>query len=244
MKKRKLQFWLNSIFLLFIFFFATFSFAAESTGDVPVDKEMKEKMRIEFMGDETSSNIDQEYIIGYRDILYVELYGEGPMSVGLGNPVSGSPNIDGKGDFVRGRGSGSEVRMDGRISLRHIGDVYVVGLTLTQLADYLKKLYSTIYENPSVTATLVQSNSRQYTMMGQVKMPGVSHLDFPLTIVKAIAKAGGFTEWANSDVTVIRQGSNIGDVGEKFEFDYDDFLKGKKLEENIVLQSGDIIVVH
>jgi len=154
---------------------------------------------------------------------------------------------------VRGRGTGSEVGMDGRVSLRHLGDVYVVGMTLGQLADYLKKLYSTIYDTPTVITTLLQSNSRQYTVMGQVKAPGLAHLDFPTTIVKAIAKAGGFTEWANSEVTIIRQGNElIADKTdampkkkvEKFTFDYDDFLKGKHPEKNILLEPGDVVVVH
>jgi len=58
--------------------------------------------------------------------------------------------------------------MDGRISLKDIGDVEVVGLTLDEHADYLKKLYSTIYENPIVITTLIQSNSLRYTVMGKV----------------------------------------------------------------------------
>ncbi len=223
-------------------------FAAESTGDVPVDKSTKEKMRKEIMGSSGRSMTDSEYIVGYRDIIYVEIYGEGSMSVGIADPVSEAMAAEESGDFIRGRGSGAEVRMDGRISLKHIGDVYVVDMTLIQIADYLKKIYSSIYEEPSITVTLVQSNSRVYTMMGQVKMPGLFHLDFPMTIVKAVAKAGGFTEWANSEVTVIRQGgqgqSGANSSGKTFEFDYDDFLKGKDLKKNIMIQPGDILVIH
>lgn len=226
-------------------------FAAESTTDVPVDKAQKEQIRQEIVGGDVSTK-DAEYIIGYRDILYIEIYGEGTMAVGAGIPATPAGGDPASAQFIRGRGAGAEVRTDGRVSLRHIGDVYVVGMTLTQLADYLKQLYSSIYEEPSITATLVMSNSRQYTIMGQVRAPGLFHLDFPLSLVKAIAKAGGFTEWANSEVTVIRQdnsqessssGKASGD-GKTFEFDYDDFLKGKELEKNIMIKSGDIIVVH
>ncbi|WP_161629831.1 polysaccharide biosynthesis/export family protein [Desulfogranum japonicum] len=238
---------------------SSFSFAAESSGDLPVPTATKEKLRKEIVGAATK-NADREYIVGYRDIIYVEIYGEGSMAVGVEAPASSSA---GEGDentpsFLRGRGTGAEVRMDGRVSLRHIGDVYVVGMTLSQIADYLKELYSSIYENPSVTVTLVQGNSRQYTLMGQVKTPGLYHLDFPLTLVKAIAKAGGFNEWANNEVTVIRQDDHLvpheekkGSTdkkkdkgGQTFEFDYSDFLKGKHLEKNIIIQPGDVIVVH
>ena len=92
--------------------------------------------------------------------------------------------------------------MDGRISLLHVGDVNVVGMTLTQLADYLKKLYATVYADPVITAVLMQSNSRRYTVMGQVNQPGVFPLDYPIAIVQSIARSGGFTEWAKRDITV------------------------------------------
>ncbi len=230
--------------------------AAESTADVSANAALKAKARHEIIGASAKLPIDPEYKIGYRDILYVSIYGEGSMAVGEGvQPPAAANGIGRNGvlgrDHVREGGGGIEVRQDGRISLLHIGDVSVVGMTLRQLSDYLKKLYSTIYENPSVTVTLVQSNSRQYTIMGQVRHPGLYHLDFPVTIVMAIAKAGGFTEWAKFDVIVIRQTppgiagkQKKGATGKTFFFDYDDFLKGRDLGKNIVIKSGDVIVVH
>jgi polysaccharide export outer membrane protein len=234
---------------------ATLCQSAESTADVSADAALKEKVRRQILGTQDKQPVDEEYVVGSRDILYVSVYGEGSMAVGEG--VQAQATISDRaggasgGSFLRGRGSGIEVRIDGRISLRHIGDVTVVGMTLTQVADYLKQLYSTIYDNPSLTVTLVQSNSKQYTVMGQVINPGLYHLDFPLTIVRAVARAGGFTEWANYEITIIRQNS-AGPEGKKtkeasgktFEFDFGDFLKGRNLEENILIRSGDVIVVH
>lgn len=233
------------------------SWAAESSGEGTVSKEVKEKYRQEILGKQGTSLTDKEYIIGYRDMLYVEVYGEGSMAIGPTTPATTSTSMDSAApqaqEGIRGRGTGSEVGMDGRVSLRHLGDVYVVGMTLSQLADYLKKLYGTIYDAPTIITTLLQSNSRQYTVMGQIKAPGLFHLDFPTTIVKAIAKAGGFTEWANSKVTVIRQGNDlIVEKGkeqpkknvEKFAFDYDEFLEGKQAEKNIILEPGDVVIVH
>jgi len=229
--------------------------SAESTADVSASETLKEKFRQQILGKSGDRPLDAEYKIGYRDILHVSVYGEGSMGVSDGLQAPPAPDLGGAagpgGNFIRGRGSGIEVRIDGRISLRHIGDVAVVGMTPTQLADYLKNLYSTIYEDPILTVTLVQSNSQQYTVMGQVIAPGLFHLDYPLTIVKAIARAGGFTEWANSEITVIRQeNSDSGSMqlqssqGKTFKFDYDDFLKGQNLDKNILIKSGDVIVVH
>jgi polysaccharide biosynthesis/export protein len=99
--------------------------------------------------------------------------------------------------------------MDGRVSLLHVGDVNVLGMTMTQATDYLKKLYATVYSNPMVTVALIQSNSRRYTVMGEIRTPGVFNLDFPVTVVQAIARSGGFTEWANHDITVVRAGDDV-----------------------------------
>ncbi|MHB8790633.1 MAG: polysaccharide biosynthesis/export family protein [Desulfobulbaceae bacterium] len=257
MKRGKIKYSVQALLLLaLIIFVAPFCQSAESTADVSVDAAQKEKMRQQSLGQSVSDLVDEEYVIGYRDILNVSVYGEGSMAVSEGiqseTAASDASNAPAGGaNFVRGRGTGIEVRNDGRASLRHIGDVSVVGMTLTQLANYLKQLYSTIYDNPSLTVTLVQSNSKQYTVMGQVVNPGLYHLDFPLDIVNAIARAGGFTEWAKSEITVIRQKSaNKADEkakegkGETFKFDYDDFLKGRNIEKNITIKSGDVIVVH
>lgn len=255
MKRKKITFSVQALLLLaLILFVAPFCQAAESTADVSVDAAAKEKLRQQSLGESASGVVDDEYVIGYRDILSVSVYGEGSMAVNEGTPAetaASGPGAASGANFIRGRGTGIEVRNDGRVSLRHIGDVSVVGMTLTQLANYLKQLYSTIYDNPSLTVTLVQSNSQQYTVMGQVITPGLYHLDFPLNIVRAIARAGGFTEWANSEITVIRQepqgpgGKNQGEQsGKTFKFDYDDFLKGKNLDKNIFIKPGDVIVVH
>ena len=69
------------------------------------------------------------------------------------------------------------------ISLKDIGDVEVVGLTLAELADYLKKLYSTIYDNPIVIATLLQSNSLRYTVMGKVLNPGIFRMEHRMRLL-------------------------------------------------------------
>ena len=250
--KQSFQVILLCFFLLVI---ASLSYSAESTEDVPADAALKEKVRQQIMGGSGAQPVDEEYRIGYRDILNVSVYGEGSMATNEGlqtedSSARGDSTSPGSG-LIRGRGTGIEVRIDGRVSLRHIGDVTVVGMTLTQLADYLKQLYSTIYDKPSVTVTLVQSNSQQYTVMGQVVKPGLFYLDFPVTIVKAVASAGGFTEWANFEITVIRQKSQdvdeksqSGQSGKTFKFDYEEFLKGQNLEKNIIIKPGDVIVVH
>ena len=223
-------------------------FAAQSTADAVADSATKEKLRKEILGDATFPGEESEYVIGHGDVLGVSIYGEGNMAAAPSAGASGGGEQQG-GAASANTAGGVVVRMDGRISLLHVGDVNVVGMTLTQLADYLKKLYATVYSDPVITAVLMQSNSRRYTVMGQVNQPGVFPLDYPITIVQTIARSGGFTEWAKHDITVVRAGDGVktapGEDGKNtLTFDYDDLVKGKKLDKNVYIKSGDIIIVH
>ncbi|MDX9835612.1 MAG: polysaccharide biosynthesis/export family protein [Desulfobulbus sp.] len=219
------------------------AFAAQSTADAVADVATKEQLRKEILGDATFPGEDAEYVIGYGDVLAVNIYGEGNMAAAPSAGPTGAVEQQGGGSA-----GGAVVRMDGRISLLHVGDVNVIGMTLTQMADYLKKLYATVYSDPVVTAVLMQSNSRRYTVMGQVRQPGVFPLDYPITIVQTIARSGGFTEWAKQRITVVRAGDGVKTAageGDKntVKFDYSDLVKGKGLDQNIHIKSGDIVIV-
>jgi polysaccharide export outer membrane protein len=236
------------IFLAFILLIlcVSSSFAAQSTADVPASEKLKQSARSEILGPQAQKFESQdEYIIGHGDILSVSIYGEGDMA------ASTSPGISrdvATGDAPRFGGTGVRVMMDGRISLKHIGDDEVVGMTLTELADYLKKIYATIYEEPIITTTLEQSNSLRYTIMGNITQPGIFFLDYPLTLVQALARSGSFTEWANKKITLVREQVKNKEKplfkNNTLQFDYDDFVGGDNLEKNVLIQSGDIIIVN
>ena len=221
-------------------------FAAQSTADVTVTEEKKRTEREALLGSKGEAMISAEpYEIGHGDTLSVSIFGEGDMAA-ASDGASARPGKEGSG--VRAADRGVMVMLDGRISLKHIGDVEVVGLTLTQLADYLKTLYQTVFSEPIVTTTLVQSNSLRYTVMGNVAGPGIFYIDYPITLVQVIARSGGFIEWANKELTLVRE--KVGGQGSEFfegntmEFDYDRFISGKDIGRNIAVRSGDIIIVH
>ena len=219
------------------------AFAAQSTADVPVTEELKASALKSVLGKSAASRIsEKEYVIGHGDLLRVLVYGEGDMSAAgpQGGGAQRSP------DSPRSGKGGVPVRMDGRVSLLHIGDVEAVGFTLTQFADYLKVLFATIYDDPVVTVVLEQSNSQRYTVMGKVANPGIFYLDYPIDLVQVVARSGGFTEWANLELTVVREGEGKNELfkGNTLKFDYDDFLTGNKVERNILIKSGDFIIVH
>ena len=230
--------------ILVIFFSGSKAMAAQSSADVPVTKELMEKARKKVLGQAMAeTKTTDEYIIGHGDVLSVQVYGEGDMSIESPAGTRGSET----GDGLRGGVGGVTVRIDGKISLKHVGDIDAVGYTLTQLADYLKEIFSSVYDDPIVTVVLGQSNSQRYTVMGKVAQPGIFYLDYPINLVQVVARCGGFTEWANSEITLVRNSpkkhKELFD-GNTLKFDYDDFLGGKKLEKNLLVEAGDIIIVH
>lgn len=221
------------------------TFAAQSTADNPVTPELKNSLLNEVLGPRFEQlQREDEYVIGHGDILTVSIYEEGDMTVPSdpGQQRSGQSE-----DAPRLAHSGTQVMMDGRISLINIGDIEVIGLTLAELADYLKKLYAVIHDDPIVTTTLVQSNSLRYTVMGEVLKPGIFFLDYPLTLVQIVARSGGFSEWASKKITVVRKQLQTTDEAlfeeNTLEFDYDDFVSGKNLEKNIYIRSKDIVII-
>jgi len=131
------------------------------------------------------------------------------------------------------------VRPDGKITLQLLGEIQAAGLTpeaLTQvLYDNLLKLKQ--IEKSEVTVTVLVVNSRKYFIQGEVGKPGAYSLLLPTTVLEAIVHAGGFREFANQKkVLIMRKGT-------QFHFNYRDVIKGKKLEQNILLEPGDQIVI-
>lgn len=226
-----------------IMLFSHSAMAAQSTVDVPVAKDLKASARQQILSQpKTGVKGAEEYVIGHGDVLGIQVYGEGDMSV---EAPAGARTEAGE-DSLRPGVGGVTVRKDGKISLRHVGDVDAVGFTLTQLADYLKIIFGSVYDDPVVTVVLGQSNSQRYTVMGKVAQPGIYYLDYPINLVQVIARCGGFNEWANSEMTVVRKNAGENNLfkGNTLKFDYDDFLRGKKLEYNIFIKPDDIVIVH
>jgi polysaccharide biosynthesis/export protein len=237
--------------VLFCFVIVPFAgHCAQSTADVSASKELKEQARKDILGAK-SNDITQseEYVLGIGDLLSVSVFGEGDMAApsSMGNAAAATEEKPAGGAKANTMAN-VEVRVDGDISLKHIGDVKAVGLTLTQLADYLKKLYAPIFDDPTVTTVLVRSNSSKYSVMGKVVKSGAFPLTVQISLVEAIARCEGFNEWSKREVTVIRKNVHEQDKdmfkNNTLEFDYSDFLKGKNVQKNIDVQSGDVIVVH
>ena len=133
------------------------------------------------------------------------------------------------------------VRSDGRISLPLAGEFMAAGKTPKALAKKITEKLIKVVESPNVTVILAESSSKIYYVLGQVAEPGQYSLTQSVTVLQAIARAGGFSEWAKKSRIMI-----IGSPQQSEKivyFDYDDFLKGDNTEQNIVIKPEDTIVV-
>jgi polysaccharide biosynthesis/export protein len=99
------------------------------------------------------------------------------------------------------------VRPDGKITLPLVGEIEAVGKTAPQLQDETAKRLKQYVTDPVVTVIVTQVNSPKISVLGQVRRPDVYRIKQRLTVLDAIALAGGFTEYADRDkVVIIRNG--------------------------------------
>ena len=161
--------------------------------------------------------VPPEYVIGPEDVLGINFGREAEMT----------------GDVT--------VRPDGRVTLPLLGEVNAAGLTPDALKQRITEAANKLFEDPSVTVTVRQINSRKVYITGNVTTPGSHPLTGERTVLQVIALAGGLTEFADrKNITVVRV---EGGKQRVFKLNYNDVSKGKHLEQNIVLKPGDTIVV-
>jgi polysaccharide export outer membrane protein len=134
------------------------------------------------------------------------------------------------------------VRSDGRISLPLIGELHASGLTPKQLEAEVTKRLKDYVADPAVTVVVQEIHSQKVNVLGMVSHPGSFPLAKPMTVVDAIATAGGFRDFAKQkDVYVLHKDAN--GKQSRIPVNYKDVIKGLHPEQNIELQSGDTVVV-
>lgn len=128
------------------------------------------------------------------------------------------------------------VRPDGRITLPLAGEIEAVGLTPELLAARIAEALSKFLTKPEVIVSVASVRSKRYYISGNVLRSGPVPLVTPTTVLQALSSAG-MGQWAKRNKIVIMRGT------ERIKFNYNEVIKGKKLEQNIFLQDGDHIFV-
>jgi polysaccharide export outer membrane protein len=128
-----------------------------------------------------------------------------------------------------------------------IGDIQAAGLTADvlaqRIADRLKQYFAT---TPAVSVSVRGINSYSVFVLGEVSKPGKYQLKSYITVLQAISMAGGFTPYASTNKLQVLRVTENGDHKRQevhIPLRYKDLVSGSGEPGNIVLYSGDILVV-
>ncbi len=159
------------------------------------------------------------YIVGEQDVISITVWGQEALSVSV------------------------PVRPDGRISMPLVGELVAAGRSPEQIGQTIEEIlpqYFTTRQTVSVIVTEI--NSKKVYVLGQVQNSGVFDMRSSLSIMQAIAMAGGVTEFADRNgVTVIR---HLPDgIEHRINFDYKKAVSNKVAGLDFFLEPGDIVVV-
>jgi polysaccharide biosynthesis/export protein len=133
-----------------------------------------------------------------------------------------------------------QVRPDGKITLPLIGDVPAAGSTSRELAGALTERLKEYVKEPVVTVIVAETTPPKVYVMGEVNTPGAHDMREPITVLQALALAGGFKDFANTKKIRIQRRAANGAV-QTINFNYRDALE--RPDRPMFLQAGDIVIV-
>ena len=145
-----------------------------------------------------------------------------------------------------GLGTEAIIRPDGNITMPLVGDLRAVGETPTSLKAMIKTRLTDFVKLGSgaeITVAVRGANSYRFSIIGEVQNPGVQQLGYYVTVVEAIALAGGFTHFAErNQIRLLRRDPKTG-ATRTIPIAYDFLADGSHPEMNLVVMSGDSLFV-
>lgn len=132
------------------------------------------------------------------------------------------------------------VRPDGRISLPLAGEVEAAGKTPAELQAGLAKALAPYIQDTSVAVLVREINAARVFVLGEVTRPGGFPLRSPVTVVQAIALAGGRSEFAKDEVVWLRQMAD--GKTERVSLSFRDLVKGE-VAGALWVRAGDVLYV-
>jgi len=133
------------------------------------------------------------------------------------------------------------VRPDGGITEPLAGEIEAAGHTVDEVRAAIEQRLRKYISSPAVTVNVKQTLGNQIFVIGKVNKPGQYLINRPVDVVQALSLAGGMTPFASvADILILRR---HGEQQTEIPFRYNDVERGRHLQQNIVLQSGDTVVV-
>ena len=184
-------------------------------------------------------------------ILYLILFltiGAGSLPAAEEKAESGADYIIGPGDILDVYTWGDQsltrtvaVLPDGKITFPLIGVLTATGKTVSGIKEELEEKIRTYIPDPVLSVEVRQVNSLLIYVIGRVNNPGKFVLNSNVNVLQALSMAGGLNPFAKRDkIKVFRQAGKKTDI---LLFKYDDVVENNRLEQNVQLQRGDVVVV-
>jgi polysaccharide export outer membrane protein len=133
------------------------------------------------------------------------------------------------------------VTPDGAFAFPLVGQVDARGKTVSELQQIVSAALQKYISDPVVSVSVKDIRGNNVYVIGQVNKPGEYVAGQRLDVMQALSMAGGTTPFAAlGNIIILRR---TGAAKEAIRFDYTDVAKGRSLEQNIELRSGDVVVV-
>jgi polysaccharide export outer membrane protein len=133
------------------------------------------------------------------------------------------------------------VRPDGGITMPLAGEIEAAGHSADEVRAVIDERLQHFVSKPVVTVIVKQTLGNQIFVIGKVTHPGPYPLNRPVDVLQALSLAGGVTPFASvNNIHVLRRD---GSREVTMPFRYGDVEKGRNLQQNILLQSGDTVIV-
>ncbi len=133
------------------------------------------------------------------------------------------------------------VRPDGMFSFPLVGEIDARGKTVSELNKLVSDRVSKYIADAVVTVTLTEVRGNKVFVIGQVNRPGEFIVNPSVNVMQALSMAGGLTPFAaTNDIKILRRN---GATQQALPFAYGDVVRGRSLNQNVELVSGDVVVV-
>jgi polysaccharide export outer membrane protein len=133
------------------------------------------------------------------------------------------------------------VRPDGAVSFPLAGEISTRNRSVSDLQAELTKRLARFINEPVVTVSVKEVLGNKIYVIGQVNNPGEFVVNPQVDVLQALSMAGGTTAFADlSNIRILRRNRGIQTA---LSFDYKDVIRGRDLAQNVMLKSGDVVVV-
>src|SRR3954470_310486 len=133
------------------------------------------------------------------------------------------------------------VRPDGSFSFPLVGEIDAKGKTVADLNKTMGQKLAKYISDPVVTVSIQEIKGNKVYVIGQVNKPGEFIMNPRVDVMQPLSMAGGTTPFASlGDIVVLRRTPT---GKQAVPFRYNDVVKGRRMDQNIDLQAGDVVVV-